>query len=187
MLKSKYLNKSPSNQQNTNLIHNNDRFHYKSNSFNDSLLNKYQNIFMQNNFKNNNDCLQTTNINNNVTVENKDNNIIESLKSKYLNKMSNFASTINEKLNRYPEVNSDFNSSQGRKFGSDKMLLKNSLTQKVNQILNQKSESVLDSFLEKYSDDNLNKGLEKRLTDVRLSPTKNDNTFIYELNSKTNL
>ena len=86
---------------------------------------------------------------------------VTSIKKKYYNRMR-IASSITGKLNMNRAQNTDFTLSNEIAF-YDKSLLEN------NSEIKLKSQNVLDSFLQKYSEENITKGFHKRLKDVNLT------------------
>ena len=69
-----------------------------------------------------------------------------------------------------------------RKYDLDNLLI--SLNQNAKRNFFQKFDCVLDGFLEKYSDENLQKVLEKRLNDVKSTHSKHDHTTLDLINIK---
>ena len=156
-----------------NTINNNlNNIHYRNNSLNDSNINHQVNVQQPNiNYLNNNY----------INTQFSDNsNILDSLKNKYLNR-NNIVTNA-----RFDEMNTDYGFSQKRKSASETLMLKYTHNQKVDEI-KPKSESVLDSFLQKYSDENLNQVLEKRLSDKRLLTSIKESTQIEGMNLNTNV
>jgi len=164
-LKSKYLNKIPSQNGIDSFTQRLDHNNMKTINFNDSVLNKYQNS-LRVNYSKPNDNIEAF-----KTITNRDmnnDNVIESLKSKYLNRTNNVIpstkDTISQRtinLNTVSLINTE------RRFTSDPIVSRHNYVQ--NTI---KSENVLDKFLQKYSDENINKDFEKRLNDTKHSPNR---------------
>ncbi len=164
-LKSKYLNKIPSQNGIDSFTQKLDHNNMKTINFNDSVLNKYQNS-LRVNYSKPNDNIEAF-----KTITNRDmnnDNVIESLKSKYLNRTNNVIpstkDTISQRtinLNTVSLINTE------RRFTSDPIVSRHNYVQ--NTI---KSENVLDKFLQKYSDENINKDFEKRLNDTKHSPNR---------------
>jgi len=165
ILKSKYLNKIPSQNGIDSFTQRLDHNNMKTINFNDSVLNKYQNSLRVNYSKPNDNIEAFKNITNR---DMNNDNVIESLKSKYLNRTNNVIpstkDTISQRtinLNTVSLINTE------RRFTSDPIVSRHNYVQ--NTI---KSENVLDKFLQKYSDENINKDFEKRLNDTKHSPNR---------------
>jgi hypothetical protein len=167
MLKSKYLNKPASQNGIDTLTQRLDHNNLKTTYFNDSVLNKYQNTIKVNFSKPN------YNIEAFRTITNRDisnDNVIESLKSKYLNRTNNILPLTNDTLSqRTFNLNTVSLVKSERRFTSDPIVSRHKNVPVQNTM---KSENVLDKFLQKYSDENINKDFENRLNEIKLSPSR---------------